>query len=79
MKIVINETPIEEETEIIINCKKTNEQILKIIAMLHAFDKKITGIRENRTYILEAMNILYIDTVDKRTFFIQKLNFMRHP
>lgn len=32
-------------------------------------DLKLTGKNNNRTYILEAAKVLYIDTVDKKTFF----------
>ena len=69
MKIQINENQELQETEVIINCRETTPQILKVIALLRASDKKITGMREGRTYILEASKILYIDTVDKKTFF----------
>ena len=65
----INENQELQETEVIINCRETTPQILKVIALLRASDKKITGMREGRTYILEASKILYIDTVDKKTFF----------
>ena len=68
MKLQINEDPNRSETEIIINCNKTNDKILKIIAMLQVFDMKLTGIRDEQTYILDARKILYIDTVDKKTF-----------
>ena len=31
-------------------------------------DKKLTGHKENRTYLLDVNQILYIDTVEKKTF-----------
>lgn len=69
MKIQINENQEFCETEVIINCRETTPQILKVIALLRASEKKITGMKDGRTYILEAAKILYIDTVDKKTFF----------
>ena len=39
-----------------------------MLALLRAFDQKLTGIREGQTFILEARDILYADSVDKRTF-----------
>jgi len=36
-------------------------------------DLKLTGVRERQTYILDAAKILYIDTVDKKTFFYTKM------
>ena len=69
MKIQINEDPNLQDTEIIINCRQTNDEILKLIAMLRVLDCKLTGMKDHETYILEASKILYIDTVDKKTFF----------
>lgn len=69
LKIQINEDPNLQDTEIIINCRQTNDEILKLIAMLRVLDCKLTGMKDHETYILEASKILYIDTVDKKTFF----------
>ena len=68
MKIIINESSGIEETEIVINCRKTDEQILRICAGLRAFDRKITGLYEEQTFLLNAADILYIETVDRKTF-----------
>lgn len=68
MKIHINEDPSLHETEITINCNKLNPQIEKLISMLRVLDLKLTGKKDNQTYILDASKILYIDTVDKKTF-----------
>ena len=70
MKIQINENQELQETEVITNCRETTPQILKVIALLRASDKKITGMREGRTYILEASKILYIDTAVSYTHLI---------
>ena len=69
MKIHINENPLLSETEITINCQKTDESIVNIISLLKIFNKKITGIKEGEMFILDVQKILYIDTVDKKTFF----------
>lgn len=69
LKIQVYESSMHEETEIIIKCQTITEEIEKIMAMLRVFDLKLTGVREKETYILEAPKILYIDTVDKKTFF----------
>ena len=68
MKIHIDETPGLDETEIVIRCAHTDEQILKMLALLRAFDHKLTGLRDGRTFILDAGDILYADTADKRVF-----------
>ncbi len=69
MKIHINQDPKYQETEVIINCGSTDAETLRLLATLRVFAQKITGVKEGETYILSAEEILYIDTVDKKTFF----------
>lgn len=69
MKIHINEDPAFHETEICINCNKIGTDIEKMISLLRIMDLKLTGRKDNQTYILDAAKVLYIDTVDKKTFF----------
>lgn len=68
MKIHINENDTNTETVITINCKRTDESILKMLAMLRIFDQKITAQKEGETFLLDASEILYIESVDKKTF-----------
>lgn len=68
MKIIINENHAFDETEIIINCRRADEQIMRIRAGLGIFEKKVTGSLEGQTFIINADEILYIDTVDRKTF-----------
>ena len=75
MKIHINENPLLSETEITINCQKTDESIVNIISLL----KKITGIKEGEMFILDVQKILYIDTVDKKTFFYTSKDIYETP
>lgn len=72
MKITINVDGTYTETEITINCSHMNEELERVIASLRALDMKLTGIKNNQTYILDASQILYIDTVDKKTFLYTK-------
>ena len=73
MKIHINQQVDNAETEITISCRQINPEIEKIISLLRVMDLKLTGVRERQTYILDAAKILYIDTVDKKTFFYTKM------
>jgi len=72
LKIHINQQADIAETEITISCRQINPEIEKIISLLRVMDLKLTGVRERQTYILDAAKILYIDTVDKKTFFYTK-------
>ena len=72
MKIHINEDASLNEMEITINCNRINTEVESIISKLRVMDLKLTGKRNNHTYILDAAKVLYIDTVDKKTFFYTK-------
>jgi len=72
LKIHINQRGDIAETEITINCREISPEIEKIISLLRVMDLKLTGMKDNQTYILDVGKILYIDTVDKRTFFYTK-------
>jgi len=72
MKININIDKCHVETEITINCAAMSEELEKAIASLRALDFKLTGTKEGQTHILDANQILYIDTVDKKTFLYTK-------
>lgn len=79
LRIYINEDAKAIETEITINCNCKNEEVDKIIALLCMLDKKLTGMKDNQTYILDATTILYIDTVDKKTFLYTESDIYETP
>lgn len=68
MKIIINESEDNEEIEIIINCKRIDESLLKVISSIRAFDEKITGSKDGKIFILDTEKIYYFESVDKKTF-----------
>ncbi|MDO5601710.1 MAG: LytTR family DNA-binding domain-containing protein [Oscillospiraceae bacterium] len=68
MKLQLIEDGALPETEITIRCRAADEDILKMAAMLRAFDHKLTGICQGETWILDENDILYADTADRHTF-----------
>lgn len=68
MKITLNQDPAFPETEVIINCPQADEDILHLVAMLRIHQKKLVGTLDGERHLLDAKEILYIDTADKRTF-----------
>lgn len=71
--MIINmvENPNIKETKITIECNKANNQILKIISLIKNYesnDKKIIGISKGETYCIEQNDVLYFETVDRKTF-----------
>ncbi|WP_165044250.1 LytTR family DNA-binding domain-containing protein [Adlercreutzia sp. ZJ138] len=72
MKITIAEQPGSSGIEVTIRCEKTNRQVLDIVARLRMFDRKVTGSTDGGTHVVNAEDILYVESVDKRTFFYTK-------
>ena len=72
MKISVNVDNRYAETEIVINCAAMSGELEKVIATLRSLDCKFTGVKDGQTHILDTSKILYIDTVDKKTFLYTK-------
>ena len=68
LRIIVNEDAAVDETEIIVNCRKGDGDIFKMLAILRSFDQKLTGTKDGRTFVLNAMDVIYCDSVDKKTF-----------
>ena len=68
MKITINTDERYEEIELIVNCKRLSDDVLKLLTLVQEMDMKLTGRKEKREYILEAKDVIYIETIENRTF-----------
>lgn len=54
--------------ELSITCSHMTPRIEKLLAMVRMMEMQLTGIQDGETYLIDAGLVLYIDTVDKRTF-----------
>lgn len=68
MKITLSQDPSYRETEVIIHCAQADEDILRLVAMLRVYQKKLVGILDEERHLLDVKDVLYIDTADKKTF-----------
>jgi len=68
VKIRLNQDPAFTDTEIIINCPRADEDILRLIASLRVSEQKITGELDGELRLLDVKDVLYIDTADKKAF-----------
>ena len=68
MKISININENITETEIVINSRSLTPEIEKIITALRMLDSQITVSKDGESYILDAAKIVYVESVDRRTF-----------
>lgn len=67
MKYIINQLPHGEE-ELILNYVNKTAEVERILAFLGEGEKKIIGSIEERQVILKPEEILYVESVDGKTF-----------
>ncbi len=68
MKISININENISDTEIVINSRSLTPEIEKIIATLRILDQQMMVIKNDESYILDVVKIVYIESVDRKTF-----------
>lgn len=72
MKISIRTVEDAEEITVDISCNRLTPDIERIISMLRMLDFKLAGKKDGETFILEVAQVIYIETVDKKTFLYTK-------
>lgn len=68
MKLSIQTDEDLTETEVLIRCVEVDEHIAAIVATLRIHDRRIVGKRDGATVMVPAGDILYFESVDRRTF-----------
>jgi len=68
MKITINTDDQYTETEIIVNCDRLGDDIEKLLAAVKMLDMRLTVYKDKRQYVIEAADVIYVESTDKRTF-----------
>lgn len=56
------------ETEIRISCNHLTPEIERVLATLRILDKQIMAKKEEETYLLEVSQVIYIESVDRKTY-----------
>ena len=68
MKITIQENEQQDELEIVVHCRKIDEQVSELVSTLTNMDRKLTGSKDGRTFVLNPSDMFYFESVDKHTF-----------
>jgi DNA-binding LytR/AlgR family response regulator len=79
VKITIDECPDNLETEIIIKCKKVNEELQRLILMFKSSEEKILGVIDGTTHLIEPKHIFYFESIDKKTFMYSQSQVLETP
>lgn len=65
-----------KELQVIIECKQVNEQVNRLRAHIELFDNKLQGKIDDEICMVNAMDVLYFETVDNRMFLYTEENVM---
>lgn len=79
MKITIYSDEKVSETEITISCNHLTPEIEKILSILRMMNQQLTGIQGEEIFLIDVNQILYFDTVDKKTFFYTDTEIYETP
>ena len=79
MKIIIDTDDKFTETEITIKCRHIGDDIEKLLASIRMLDMKLTGQKDGRQYFIEVAEIMYIESIDKRTFIYTIIDIYESP
>lgn len=66
-----------KDMEVLIRYGKINKQVKRLITLIHSFDTRIKCNEENTERYVNASDIFYIESVDKRTFIYLEKNVLR--
>lgn len=69
MKIIVDEDQSLDHVEVIFRTPRIDADVIEAISRLRLFDQKLTGQAEGVTHIVPAKDVLYFESVDKKTFF----------
>lgn len=68
MKIEIETDESLHEPEILLRCAIVDERVVSIIASLRMHDRKMTGKSDGETRVISVGEILYVESIDSRSF-----------
>ncbi|MDO4285144.1 MAG: LytTR family DNA-binding domain-containing protein [Eubacteriales bacterium] len=67
---------IKSTLQIMIKCKKINEEIFRLKQHIELFDKKLYAQKDNELFLVHSSDVLYFDSVDNRTFLYTSADVM---
>ncbi len=79
MKVVVNENSAIKEIEVIINCPKEDYMVRNMLQSLKTLNTKLLCKHEGEFFQLDIDEILYIESVDNKTFIYTKSQIYETP
>lgn len=59
---------IETALQVIIECRKADDRVMKLKSHIELFDDKLTARLDDKTFLINPSDVLYFESVDDRTF-----------
>lgn len=72
MKISINVEEDMKDIEITISCSRLTPEIEKVLATLRMMERQLLVRKGEETYILDGSKVIYLESVDRKTFVYTK-------
>lgn len=72
MKLFIHENAPVDERTVTIECRQIDRTVQRISDFVRQHTLALEGKRDGKTYRIPVDKILYLETVDKRTFFVTR-------
>lgn len=72
MKISINVEENIKDIEITISCSRLTPEIEKVLATLRMMERQLLVRKGEETYILDVSKVIYLESVDRKTFVYTK-------
>ena len=69
MKIIVEEDSKLSDIEVTFRAPCLSAEVVEAVSRLRLYDQKIMGLLEGVTHIIPATDVLYFESVDKKTFF----------
>ena len=74
MKISINVEEEIKDIEVVISCSRLTPEIEKVLATLRRMERQLLVKKGEETYILDVSKVIYLESVDRRTFVYTREN-----
>ena len=68
MTVKVDVQPGCQGIEVIVRCPSDGPDVRRIVAAVEALDDTLTGVKDGATHVIEWRDVLYCESVDKRTF-----------
>lgn len=65
---------IETALQVIIECRKADDEVIKLKNHIELFDNKLTARLDDKTFLINPTDALYFESVDDHTFLYTKDN-----